>query len=77
MKYFLLKEIVNYLKENAQIIKSIRRIDNNLIITEFNNKNILYFDISKGNATIFKHKSKPYRFCKAFFTTIIVRNILL
>ena len=56
MKYFLLKEIVNYLKENAQIIKSIRRIDNNLIITEFNNKNILYFDISKGNATIFKHK---------------------
>ncbi|MGE4382124.1 MAG: NFACT family protein [Arcobacter sp.] len=56
MKYFLLKEIVNYLKENAQIIKSIRRIDNNLIITEFNNKNILYFDVSKGNATIFKHK---------------------
>ncbi|MGE3592115.1 MAG: NFACT family protein, partial [Arcobacter sp.] len=56
MKYFLLKEIVNYLKENTQIIKSIRRIDNNLIITEFNNKNILYFDISKGNATIFKHK---------------------
>lgn len=56
MKYFLLKEIVNYLKENAHIIKSIRRIDNNLIITEFNNKNILYFDISKGNATIFKHK---------------------
>lgn len=56
MKYFLLKEIVNYLKENAQIIKSIRRIDNNLIIIEFNNKNILYFDISKGNATIFKHK---------------------
>ncbi len=56
MKYFLLKEIVSYLKENAQIIKSIRRIDNNLIITEFNNKNILYFDVSKGNATIFKHK---------------------
>ncbi len=56
MKYFLLKEIVNYLKENAQIIKSVRRIDNNLIITEFNNKNILYFDISKGNTTIFKHK---------------------
>ena len=56
MKYFLLKQVVNYLKENAQNIKSARRIDNNLIIIEFNNKNILYFDVSKGNATIFKHK---------------------
>ena len=56
MKYYLLKEIVDYLQKNTQIIKSIRRIDNNLIIIEFNNKNILYFDVSKGNATIFKHK---------------------
>ena len=56
MKYFLLKQVVNYLKENAHNIKSARRIDNNLIIIEFNNKNILYFDVSKGNATIFKHK---------------------
>ena len=56
MKYFLLKQVVNYLKENAHNIKSTRRIDNNLIIIEFNNKNILYFDVSKGNATIFKHK---------------------
>jgi len=54
MKYFLLKQIVEYLCLNAQNIKFIRRIDNNIIIIEFNNKNILYFDISKGNSTIFK-----------------------
>ncbi|MDN5079796.1 NFACT RNA binding domain-containing protein [Aliarcobacter butzleri] len=55
MKYFILKEIVNYLSTNAQNIKYIRRIDNNLIIIEFNNKNILYVDISKSNSIIFKH----------------------
>ena len=34
--------------------KYIKRIDNNIIIIEFNNKNVLYFDLSKGNSTIFK-----------------------
>ena len=56
MKYFLLKEIVAYLRLNAQHIKFIKRIDNNIIIIEFNNKNILYFDLSKGNSSIFKCK---------------------
>lgn len=54
MKYFLLKQVVDYLCKNAQNIKTIKRIDNNTIIIEFNNRNILYFDISKGNSTIFK-----------------------
>ena len=54
MKYFLLKEIVTYLSTNVQNIKIIKRIDNNIIIIEFNNKNSLYFDMSKGNSTIFK-----------------------
>ena len=54
MKYFLLKEIVTYLSTNVQNIKIIKRIDNNIIIIEFNNKNTLYFDMSKGNSTIFK-----------------------
>jgi len=38
----------------------------------------VYFEAKKflSNKN-FKDKSKPYRFCKAFFTTIIVRNILL
>ena len=54
MKYFLLKEIIEYLRQNVQNIKFIKRIDNNIIIIEFNNKNTLYFDMSKGNSTIFK-----------------------
>lgn len=57
MKYFLLKQIVQYLTQNVQNIKYIKRLDNNLIIIEFNNKNILYFDISKSNAMIFKSKN--------------------
>jgi len=54
VKYYLLKELVGYLVKNAQNIKLIKRIDNNIIIIEFNNKNILYFDMSKGNSTVFK-----------------------
>lgn len=57
MKYFLLKEITQYLKTNAQNIKYIKRIDNNIIIIEFNNKNILYFDLSKNNSMIFKSQN--------------------
>ena len=58
MKYFLLKAVCEYLKENACIIKFIKIIDNNIIIIEFNNKNIIYFDLSKSNAKIFKTKQQ-------------------
>ena len=56
MRHFLLKQIVNFLATNAHNIKYIRRIDNNIIIIEFNNTNIIYIDINKGNSTIFKCK---------------------
>lgn len=58
MKYFLLKQVVEYLNKNAQNIKLIKRIDNNVIIIEFNNNNILYFDMTKGQSTIFKKKNR-------------------
>lgn len=54
MKYYELKEIVKYLEENAKTIKRIKRLDNNLLSLEFNDKNILYFDMTKGNALIYK-----------------------
>ena len=57
MKYFLLKKITEYLQKDAQNIKYIKRIDNNIIIIEFNNKNILYFDMAKNNSMIFKSKN--------------------
>jgi predicted ribosome quality control (RQC) complex YloA/Tae2 family protein len=56
MKHFLLKQIVDYLAKNAQNIKLLKRIDNNIIIIEFNNRNIIYVDISKSNSTIYKCK---------------------
>ena len=56
MKYFLLKQVVAYLLDNAHKIRHCSRIDNNLIIIEFNNSNIIYFDITKGNSKIFKSK---------------------
>ena len=57
MKYFLLKHLVEYLIKNTQSIKVIKRIDNNTIIIEFNNSNIIYFDMSKGSSTVFKSTS--------------------
>ncbi|MCP4971173.1 MAG: DUF814 domain-containing protein [Arcobacter sp.] len=57
MKYYLLKEVVRYLQENANNIKLVKRIDNNLIIIEFSNKNNIYFDLSKGNSCIYKRES--------------------
>ncbi|WP_421715803.1 NFACT RNA binding domain-containing protein [Arcobacter arenosus] len=59
MKYYLLKEVINYLSINAQNIKLCKRIDNNTIIIEFNNRNIIYFDMSKGNSLIYKRKEDP------------------
>jgi len=56
MRYFVLKNIVKYLKNEVQTIKYIRRIDNNIIVIEFSNNNIIYFDLSKSNSTIFKSK---------------------
>ena len=56
MKYYLLKELVAYIKSNAQKIKYIKRIENNTIIIEFNNKNTFYFDMTKGNSLVYKKK---------------------
>ncbi len=56
MKYYLLKEIVTHLSQNAYSIKHIKRIDNNTIIIEFNNKNSLYFDMTKGKSLIYKRE---------------------
>ena len=58
MKYFLLKKITEYLSLNTQNVKFIKRIDNNIIIIEFNNKNIIYFYLSKSNSKIFKSKEQ-------------------
>ncbi len=58
MKYYILKEIVKYLKNHCNHIKFIKRIDNNTIVVEFNDKNTIYFDMSKGNSLVYKKKEQ-------------------
>ncbi len=58
MKYYELKEIVNYLTKNCTNIKLVKRVDNNTILIEFNNQNRVYFDLSKGNSLIYKTKGQ-------------------
>ncbi len=54
MKYYILKELVQYLKKEYFLIKHIKRVENNTISIEFNNRNHIYFDLSKGNSLVYK-----------------------
>jgi len=56
MKYYLLKELVSYLRDKVHNIKHIKRIDNNLIVIEFDDKNILYFDMTRGKSQVYKRR---------------------
>ena len=60
MKYYILKELVNYLKNECNLIKQIKRVENNTIAIEFNNTNIIYFDLSKGNSLVYKKLDNTY-----------------
>ncbi|MEA3512081.1 MAG: NFACT RNA binding domain-containing protein, partial [Campylobacterota bacterium] len=53
MKYYILKQLVNHLKSRTNL-KYIKRVDNNTIKIEFNDQEIYYFDLTKGNSFIYK-----------------------
>lgn len=53
MKHYQLKAIINYLK-NFKNIKYIKRVQNSTIKIEFDNRNIIYFDLTKGSTNIYK-----------------------
>lgn len=57
MKHFVLKKIVTYIKEFSNI-NHIKRVENNTIKIEFNNKKSLYFDMTKGSSNIYIKMSK-------------------
>jgi predicted ribosome quality control (RQC) complex YloA/Tae2 family protein len=57
MKYYLLKQITQYI-EKFHTIRYIKRVANNTIKIEFNNKETLYFEIAKGNGKVYKKDSK-------------------
>ena len=56
MKYYILKKLTGHLN-NYQNIKYIKRVDNNTLKIEFNNQNIYYFDLPKGDGTIYKKEN--------------------
>ncbi len=57
MKYYILKKVTDFLT-NLTSIHNIKRVSNNTIAIEFNNKKVLYFDMTKGQSTIYKKNSK-------------------
>ena len=64
MKYFILKELVEYLNIHCSSIKLIKRVENNTILIDFINKkeftqkeNKIYFNLTKGNSFIYKQKN--------------------
>lgn len=59
MKYYILKEMVNYLQK-FKAIKLIKRVQNNTILIEFNDKNIIYFDMTRGNSYVYKKQSVTF-----------------
>ncbi|MCJ8328175.1 MAG: NFACT RNA binding domain-containing protein [Campylobacterales bacterium] len=60
MKYYILKELTKYLNENCTAIKLIKRVENNTILIDFNNRNTIYFDLSKGNSLVYKKNDEAY-----------------
>jgi len=57
MKYYILKQIAQYMG-NFTTINHLKRINNNTIRIEFNDKKTLYFDMTKGNATVFRKNER-------------------
>ena len=75
MKHYQLKAIINYLK-NFKNIKHIKRVQNSTIKVEFDNRSIIYFDLTKGSTNIFKSdnalESKSFN---APFDTILQKKL--
>ena len=60
MKHYILKALVDFLEKKFKIIKFIKRVDNNTLFIEFDNKNEFYFDLSKGNSLVYKKKGQNF-----------------
>lgn len=78
MKYYALKEIIDYLNKECKNIKFIKRVENNTMQIVFNNKNLLYFDMAKGDSLIYKkdEKGSAKKDFNAPFDTILQRRFI-
>lgn len=78
MKYYILKALTTFLENKFKIIKLLKRVDNNTLLIEFDNKNILYFDLSKGNSLVYKKRetSLSKKDFNAPFDTLLQRRFI-
>jgi predicted ribosome quality control (RQC) complex YloA/Tae2 family protein len=76
IKYYILKQIAKYLQKECTHIKYVKRVDNNTLVVEFNQQNIIYFDLCKGNAQIYKkkHNSKLKKDYNAPFDVVLQKR---
>ena len=56
MKHYILKQLTQFIN-NYKTIKYIKRVENNTIKIEFNDKNIYYFNLGRGDSSIYKKES--------------------
>ncbi len=57
MKYYILKKLTHYLTQFEKI-NHIKRVENNTIKIEFNDRKNLYFNMTKGSAFVYIKESK-------------------
>ena len=65
MKHYILKQIAHYIG-NFTTINHIKRVENNIIKIEFNDRKTVYFDLTKGNSSVFMKNDKDIN--KKIFT---------
>ncbi len=68
MKLYEIKAVANYLKQ-FNFIKKARRVANNTIELNFGQDFSIFFDLTRGNSTIYKAPSKPINHFNAPFDT--------
>ena len=68
MKLYEIKAVANYLKQ-FDFIKRARRVANNIIELNFSKEWSIFFDLTRGNSTIYKALSRPVNHYNAPFDT--------
>ncbi|NLK67393.1 MAG: DUF814 domain-containing protein [Campylobacteraceae bacterium] len=75
MKYKVLIQISNYLTKFKRIY-NIKRVDDRVLMIEFEKKTAIFFDMNKGNSTIYKRdefmQTKSY---KAPFDVVLAKRV--
>ncbi len=66
MKLYEIKAVANYLKQ-FDFIKKARRVANNVIELNFGKEWSIFFDLTRGNSTIYKGPSRPVNHFNAPF----------